>query len=294
MAASPSMPENRYHVRSISLPSRSHPLAVRAEEEINKLRSWETSSTSTSETICIGLGGLGNLYNCVQDFLQLPLTQQSIAHHQQEKWVEEVLDGSVRLLDVCCETKAILSSIKEQVQALRFALRRRSSLKVDAYIRYRKKAKKDITKLLGTLKRMDDKCVTPPLFDQDQHLSVMVKMLRDLRAVTISVLTATSTFLSSSRPTPSKWSLVSKLMHKELVACGGAIKQMNEFENVDVNLSALSQHMLDKNAEVERMQVAQKHLGALELGVVQVEAGLECLFRRLIQIRVSFLNILSC
>eukprot|EP00268_Persea_americana_P009550 TRINITY_DN13822_c0_g1_i3.p1 TRINITY_DN13822_c0_g1~~TRINITY_DN13822_c0_g1_i3.p1 ORF type:complete len:294 (+),score=57.58 TRINITY_DN13822_c0_g1_i3:154-1035(+) len=293
MTVSPSMPENRYHVRSISLPSRSHPLAVRAEEEINKLRSWETSSTSTSETICIGLGGLGNLYNCVQDFLQLPLTQQSIAHHQQEKWVEEVLDGPVRLLDVCCETKAILSSIKEQVQALRFALRRRSSLKVDTYIRYRKKAKKDITKLLGTLKRMDDKCVTP-LFDQDQHLSVMVKMLRDLRAVTISVLTATSTFLSSSRPTPSKWSLVSKLMHKELVACGGAIKQMNEFENVDVNLSALSQHMLDKNAEVERMQVAQKHLGALELGVVQVEAGLECLFRRLIQIRVSFLNILSC
>lgn len=69
---------------------------------------------------------------------------------------------------------------------------------------------------------------------------------------------------------------------------------MNEFENVDVTLSALSQQMLDKNAEVERMQVAQKHLGALELGVVEVEAGLECLFRRQIQIRVSFLNILSC
>lgn len=69
---------------------------------------------------------------------------------------------------------------------------------------------------------------------------------------------------------------------------------MNEFENVDVTLSALSQHMLDKNAEVDRMQVAQKHLEALEHGVVEVGARLECLFRRLIQIRVSFLNILSC
>lgn len=294
MAASPSMPENRYHVRCISMPSRSHPLALGAEEEITKLRTWETSSTSSSETICIGLGGLGDLYNCIQDFLQLPLTQQSIAHHQQQKWVEEVLDGSVRLLDVCGATREILLSIKEQVQALRFTLRRRSSLEVNAYIRSRKKAKKEVTKLLGALKQMDNKCAPPPLFAQDEHQSIAVKMFREMRALTISVLRAALTFLSSSRPRPSKLSLVSKFSHKEPVACEGGIEQMNEFENGDVAFSALSLHILDKNAEIERMQVAQKLLEALDLGIANVEAGLECVFRRQIQIRVSLLNILSC
>ncbi|KAJ8647154.1 hypothetical protein MRB53_000177 [Persea americana] len=295
MAGSPSMPpKNSYHVRSISLPSRSHPLALRAGEEINKLRTWETSLTSSSETISNGLGSLENLYNCVEDFLQLPLTQQAIAHHRHEKWVEEVLDGSVRLLDVCGATREILSSIKERVQAARFAFRRRSSLEVNTYIRSRKKAKKDVTKLLGALKQMDNKFATPPLLDQDQHLSMVVKIVRELRTVTISVIQATLSFLSASRSRPSKWSLVSKLMHKGLVAREGETNQMNEFENADVALSALSQHMLDKNAEVERIQTAQNHLGALELGVVDVEARLECVFRRLIQIRVSLLNILSC
>ena len=111
---------------------------------------------------------------------------------------------------------------------------------------------------------MDNKCATRPLFEQDEHLSIAVEMLR-VRVVTISVLRATLTFLSSSGPRPSKWSLVSKLMHKRLVACEGEIEQMNEFDNADVALSALSQHIMDKNTEIGSTQVAQKRLGFTSL-----------------------------
>ncbi|KAL6345339.1 hypothetical protein AAG906_015822 [Vitis piasezkii] len=44
---------NMYHVRSISLPSRSHPTTLKIQQELNKLRSWETSSRSMPETICM-------------------------------------------------------------------------------------------------------------------------------------------------------------------------------------------------------------------------------------------------
>ncbi|CAK8561880.1 unnamed protein product [Lathyrus sativus] len=94
---------NKYHIRSISLPSRSHPSTIRVTEELNKLKAWEvtSTSTSTSASILIALSLLEDLYISLEHLLNMPSTQQLISHHRGEKFIQEVLDSSMRILDVC-------------------------------------------------------------------------------------------------------------------------------------------------------------------------------------------------
>ncbi|WRX08003.1 Protein BPS1 [Theobroma cacao] len=103
----------KYHVRSISLPSRSHPTTLRIEDELNRLKTWEASPLSTSESICAGLSGLEDLYQCMDDLLNLASTQQVLSQHQHEKCIDELLDGSVRLLDICSIARDYMFQLKE-------------------------------------------------------------------------------------------------------------------------------------------------------------------------------------
>ncbi|KAF9601789.1 hypothetical protein IFM89_022957 [Coptis chinensis] len=80
--------------------------------------------SASSATICHSLVGLKELYECVDDLLQLPLTQQSIGLERHEKWVDQILDGSLRLLDVCGTTRDVLSQMKQNVQDLQSSLRK--------------------------------------------------------------------------------------------------------------------------------------------------------------------------
>lgn len=134
-----------------------------------------------------------------------------------------------------------------------------------------------------------------PLTSSDQHLEMMMRLLREVRHITITILEAVLLFMSASRPNPkpSKWSLVSKLVHKGLVVCEGEQEDKNEIESVDVALYGLCGRIANKDAQMEKAQVANKRLEALEIGIEDVEAGIECMFRCLIQTRVSLLNILA-
>ncbi|KAL3603236.1 hypothetical protein D5086_004095 [Populus alba] len=124
------------HVRSISLPSRSHPLNVSVENQLERLRSSQTTSTSVYRK----LSGLKVLYECVDDFLQLPLTQQALSNEQHKERAEELLNGSLLLLDVCGTTRDVFSSMKECLQLLESSIRRRKggesglATEVEAYM----------------------------------------------------------------------------------------------------------------------------------------------------------------
>ncbi|KAF2306328.1 hypothetical protein GH714_016461 [Hevea brasiliensis] len=87
------------HVRSISFPAKSPPKICKLEEELNTLSSWE-ASLANAETIHARLSGLGEIYRCIEDLLNLTATQQALAQHQEEKWVGDMLDDLIRYLDV--------------------------------------------------------------------------------------------------------------------------------------------------------------------------------------------------
>nr|KYP66096.1 hypothetical protein KK1_012380 [Cajanus cajan] len=116
--------KSHFHARSNSLPSRPHPLILQCNEHLDRLRaSHETSSSSSS--LSHKLGGLQDLHECVEKLFQLPLTQEALHHESQEKWVDELLNGSLRVLDVCTATKDSLLHTKECMRDLQSIMRRR-------------------------------------------------------------------------------------------------------------------------------------------------------------------------
>ncbi|WRX13741.1 Protein BPS1, partial [Theobroma cacao] len=97
------------------------------------LRASEAASTFSS--LSHKLNGLQDLHDCTDRLLQLPLTQQALAKEQQRKYVDELLDGSLRLLDTCSTAKDALSQTKECTQELQSILRRRQGVETGLTIK---------------------------------------------------------------------------------------------------------------------------------------------------------------
>ncbi|TQE06185.1 hypothetical protein C1H46_008250 [Malus baccata] len=287
----------KYEVRSISLPSRSHPTTIRVEEELSKR---QTSSASAS--ICKVLCGLEELYDCVDDLLPMASTQQLISRNQQGKCMDELLDGSLRLLDLCGITRDAMSQIKEHVRDLQSTLRRRNGdsnieSSIANYNCFRKKMKKDAKKLITSLKQVNNKA--PQLMVHDQRAPAVVRVLREVFAKNMSIFQSLLVFFAVpvSKPMLNKWCLISKLMHKGVIACEDQKEDIHghELDGVDAALYSLckSSSAPAEGANVEKIQNAHKKLETLEVTVEGLEKGLESIFRRLIKTRASLLNIIS-
>ncbi|KAH0718319.1 hypothetical protein KY290_014912 [Solanum tuberosum] len=272
--------------RSISLPTRSHPVTENIEEELNKLKTWEFSASPTAEAVYNGLVGFGEVRKCMGDLLNLPSTLQSLSQCQNKKWVDEILDKSVRFLDICGTTRDLMSQFKENVKDVQSSLRRRKGdLSINNYTTFRKKMKKEAKSLITALKRMDHEEVVVMEVD-DQLVSAVIRILREVTTIGISVFQMVLNFLSAPISKPiSKWSLVSRLVNK------GDQDNVNEIESVDVALSSLSK--CGPN-EMEKIQFVQSKLETVEAHFECIESGLDNIFRCLIRSRSTLLNVISC
>ncbi|XP_060193015.1 uncharacterized protein LOC132622427 [Lycium barbarum] len=191
---------------SISLPSRSHPATERIEEELNKLKTWEFSASPTAEAVYNGLLGLCEVHKCMGDLLNLPLTLQALSQCQNKKWVDEILDKSVRFLDICGTTRDIVSQFKENVKDIQSSLRRRKGdLSMEAsstnYTSLSKKMKKDAKGLITALKRMDHEEVVA-VMEVDQLVPAVIRMLREVSTMGVLVFQMVLVFLSAPISNP--------------------------------------------------------------------------------------------
>ena len=123
MDVSPLNTKASYHARSINLPSTPHPLILEFDEVLYKLSASE--ATSSASTLSHKLSGLIDLHDCVDNFLLLPFTQQTLAQCRHEQWVDGLLDGSLRLLDICGMTKDTLLRTREGAHELQSSMRRK-------------------------------------------------------------------------------------------------------------------------------------------------------------------------
>ncbi|PPS11681.1 hypothetical protein GOBAR_AA08977 [Gossypium barbadense] len=254
-----------YHARSNSLPSRQHAIVSQIDENLNRLRASQSASTSSS--IGHNLSGLQDLHECVDVLLQFPLTQQALDQEKQREMVEELLDGSLMLLDVCTTAKDALLQTKECTRELQSILRRRRGAEGLAndfrkYLTSRKAMKKEICKALKNLKHIQNKLSTPG------ENGAVISVLRDVEAVTISVLES--------------------LMHQKKVMCEEEQKA-NEILSAEAAVRSCT-----KSENMKHVENVQKELQGSELSIQDLEEGLETLSRRMIKTRVTVLNIISC
>ncbi|KAJ4715877.1 hypothetical protein OWV82_010967 [Melia azedarach] len=286
--------KSHFHARSNSLPSRPHPIVSQIGEKLCILKSTEEAA-ATSSSIRNNITGLTDLCDSFNNLLLLPLTQQALAQECNEKQIDQVLDLSLGLMDVCSTTNNALLQIKEDTQELESILRRRrggeSSLanEVGEYLSSRKKANKAIQKSIRDLK---SRCkIFSSSDNEDAGMLVILNILREVEQVTLAVFESVLSYTCGTK-TQSKakgWSLVSKLMQSKRVS---KPEDGNEFEKVDAELYSLM-HQKTRKCSSATAENALHLLENLELSIQDLEEALERLQRRLIKTRVSLLNIIN-
>ncbi|AES89148.1 hypothetical protein MtrunA17_Chr4g0035221 [Medicago truncatula] len=295
MAVNETNIKSSLHIRSNSLPSTPHPLISYFENNLQILKSYEGDSSVSSSSVCNNLNGMQDLHDCIDKFLQMPIEQQALSQECNEKCVDDLLESSLRILDICSTTKDCLSLSKENIQELQSVIRRKrgveTGLAVEGvkYLALRKTTKKQIQKAFLKLKEMKEELIASSLNKKDNNSSPMLGFLKKAEEVTVSSLEHLLLFISNPKghSNNKRWSAISKLMHSKRVVCDSQYSDTNEFEKVDATLLSLISH---NPSSTENFQ---SHLEDLEMCIQDLEIGVEQISRKLIRNRVSLLNIFN-
>ncbi|WJX51423.1 hypothetical protein P8452_37623 [Trifolium repens] len=268
------------HLHCNSLPSASHPLVSQFEDNLQRLKSSEGASSVSSSSTCNKLNSMQDLHDCIDNLLQLPVEQQTLAQECSEKSVDDLLERSLRILDICSIAKDFLSLSKENMHELQSVIRRRGiktglTLEGVKYLALRKNMNKQIRKALVNLKSMKNELIASS--------SPMLGFLKEAEAVTLCSLEHLLLFISDPKGNSkhNRWSAISKLMHSKRAVCDSHESETNEFKKVDAALMSSSSENF------------QSHMENLEMCIQDLEIGVEQISRKLIRNRVTLLNIFN-
>lgn len=274
MAVSP-LKSKALQYRSLSFPSTSNQATTGIEESLSEVKAFQTKSSLS--LFSDRVSAIKKLYSNLDGNLSLPLIRQSISQENEEKWVEQVLDGHIKLLDASSTARDLFSHIKHDVQDLLSALRRKDIHGVQVYLTSRKNSRKMIQKSLKDLRSSRSK--QAQFADDDT-----VCLFKEAESATLVMIESMFDYATGTKTQArqSGWSLVSKLMQSNKVSH----QDLNEFMKVD----ALLKTSHEDDAQVKEIV---NHLKEMESRIQLLEEELECFFRQLIKTRVSLLNSLN-
>ncbi|XP_074361352.1 uncharacterized protein LOC141701617 [Apium graveolens] len=258
-----------YHSRSISLPSRSHPFTASVDEHLCRLRTPEETSSSSISIKCNKLSALKDLYECVESLLQLPSTQQDHCSCS-----EDILGGSIRLLDLCSTSKDAISQMRASVQDLESSLRRKEtdvSGKARSYLISTRKAYKTVSKCFSSSNKLK--------INKNSETAAIVSLLREVEDVSIRVFDSIFSSICPAKETSkqNRWSMVFKSTQSKRVHCEGD----NQVQKMELALEALYKKSSTGN-DIMGTQEVQKCLMALDMNMQECQEELDCLVRSLI------------
>ncbi|KAI5684042.1 hypothetical protein M9H77_05270 [Catharanthus roseus] len=298
------------HNRSVSLPARSHPSTIKIEQLVNKIKSLDSSSSSScslrAEKIINSLYGLKELYQSIDQFLALPLINQrsssALSQSDHGKKINELLDESVKYIDICSSSRDKIMLMKEAIRGLQSSFRRskigdlRIDEEISVFMSSRKNIHKEILSISKALFKLKNRDFLKLDYfsnsSSEDQFKIVIRYIIEANFLTISCFSSLLLFLSGpvlKKSKGSKWSLVVS----KLISSNYEVERrdaLNEVENVDIALNNL---MNLGDCGREKIEFAQRKLEGLELIMENLENGLEVLFRHLIRTRVSLLNTFS-
>lgn len=220
------------------------------------------------------LEGLRELQDCANYLLDhCPEARESLCQQGKEKWIEQVSEASLRMLDVCNVSKDVMTLVRHILKDLKLTLRCNESNideKITAYNRFRNKLKKETVKCLNSLKSNKGGARgTMVMQGIEQNLLFVSEVLKEVRRAIVTMVESLFSLVCIPwlERRPSKGSL-SSIFTMRFCCFDDAWDEM-------------------------AMQSANTRLEAAQIAIEDLEIELGCIFRRLIQTRVSLLNILT-
>ncbi|KAL9276214.1 hypothetical protein ACSQ67_026242 [Phaseolus vulgaris] len=288
-------PHISHHIRSISLPCRSHPLISEIKDEINGLNAWASTSKAqqqTSTTLSHGLILLKDTHETLQEILDLPQTLESLRSHP--LWLHNLLEDFLRFVDAYGIFQTSIMALKEEHSSAQMAIRKRDDSKVVAYVKAKIKISKEIQKIVSVLR-----CVSVAQHQQhctQQAPTTLVDaelrhVIADVMSVTVSVSVALFNGMAVSFASRRlSWAQMVKLSTK-----GGRVKKdregIEELRERDV-VEMENLRNLKKKGDEEVRFVLNK-MRDLEECICAIESVTQKVLRALINSRVALLNLLT-
>ncbi|PQM39032.1 uncharacterized protein Pyn_22961 [Prunus yedoensis var. nudiflora] len=315
-----------HHTRSISLPTRSHPLISQLKDHIAHLQTWATASFFFSDWLCQGLTRLRDLHHCLDDTLRLPQTQDSLrrlrSHSTSCCWLDNLLDQFLRFVDVYGIFRTSVFALKQDHSAAQVALRKRDDSQIALYVKARKRMAKEMIKLVNAVRCIvgrpgpaaaplehvgDSNYYSTSNIVDHELAGVMSEVVQVTVTVSLALFNGIAAALSSGGPTTSssksnvlssRWSWMGILFSTGLMRCKEAFEDGEDHSSIIDkvaqvnNIGADSLRNLRKKGE-EEVKITLKKMQELEVSISAIETCSETVFRSLINARVSLLNTLT-